>query len=275
VEWLSRDSLVLATLPAFRADCPSRCSNTTPATSATPVSLSSLPLLFLSRSEGFKNAFRLLVAEVRRDCVLSDDYNNAPASSYQPVSADSIVVSPLPPSVPPSLLPPDTPIISIQTLPERETNDLCAAFQTTAFAHLDDRLSRAIGFLHDTQSPIRQLVVVGGVAANQALREVLCDIRDRANEELSQGGRGRQAKWEVSLPPPALCTDNGVMVAWTGVELFQAGISNDPEADLQPIPRWPIGTPLAEEAKRLFRKRSKSFLRRRAEKPASLAASLD
>jgi hypothetical protein len=101
VEWLSRDSLVLATLPAFRADCPSRCSNTTPATSATPVSLSSLPLLFLSRSEGFKNAFRLLVAEVRRDCGLSDDYNNAPASSYQPVSADSIVVSPLPPSLSP------------------------------------------------------------------------------------------------------------------------------------------------------------------------------
>jgi N6-L-threonylcarbamoyladenine synthase len=151
-------------------------------------------------------------------------------------------------------------------LPERETSDLCAAFQTTAFAHLDDRLCRAIGFLHDSRSPIRSLVVVGGVAANQALRTVLSDVRDRANEELSQrGGTGQQdmARWEVSLPPPGLCTDNGVMVAWAGVELFQAGISSDTEGDLQPLPRWPIGTPLSDQEKSRFRQRRKSFLTRR------------
>jgi hypothetical protein len=48
--------------------------------------------------EGFKNAFRLLVAEVRRNCGLVDDFNNAPSASRQPVLPEEIVVSssPLP-----------------------------------------------------------------------------------------------------------------------------------------------------------------------------------
>ena len=118
-------------------------------------------------------------------------------------------------------------------------------------------------------------MVVGGVAANQQLREKFRDIQTRANVELrllsedaSTGPVDDSKKvWEVAFPPPALCTDNGVMVAWTGVELFQAGISHAcEEEEVHPIPRWPIGTPLAEEEKLRFRKRTKSFLSRRATK---------
>jgi N6-L-threonylcarbamoyladenine synthase len=156
-----------------------------------------------------------------------------------------------------------------QTLPEQETRDLCAAFQSVAFAHLEDRLTRAIGYLHDIDSPIRSLVVVGGVAANQQLRVKLAGIQTRANAELrlkgSSGLSPATKGWEVAFPPPALCTDNGVMVAWTGVELFQMGISHaSQEGDVQPIPRWPIGIPLAEEEKLRFRKRTKSSLSRRS-----------
>lgn len=143
-----------------------------------------------------------------------------------------------------------------------QTRDLCASFQSIAFSHIDDRLSRAIGYLHDINSPIRTVVVVGGVAANQELRRVLRDVTNRANAELLAHKPGTP-QWEVAFPPPSLCTDNGVMVAWAGVELFQAGISNDRQADTHPIARWPIGTPLSEEEKSQFRKRSKSFLTRR------------
>lgn len=106
------------------------------------------------------------------------------------------------------------------------------------------------------------MVVVGGVAANQELRRLLNVIKERANAELIERNIGGP-RWEVAFPPPTLCTDNGVMVAWTGVELFQAGISNDRNADVHPIPRWPIGDPLLEKEKERFRKRSKSFLSRR------------
>lgn len=48
-------------------------------------------------------------------------------------------------------------------------------------------------------------------------------------------------------PPPRLCTDNGVMVAWAGVELLQRGVSHTPEGDTVK-PRWPLGTPVPYEA---------------------------
>jgi hypothetical protein len=53
------------------------------------------------------------------------------------------------------------------------------------------------------------------------------------------------------FPPPALCTDNGLMVAWTGVEKLLRGISDTIE-DQEPTPRWPIGTPLSAEDKTLL-----------------------
>ena len=53
-------------------------------------------------------------------------------------------------------------------------------------------------------------------------------------------------------PPPQLCTDNGVMVAWAGIEKINRNISNM-IIEQEPIPRWPIGTPL--EGKDLFSKK--------------------
>ena len=49
------------------------------------------------------------------------------------------------------------------------------------------------------------MVVAGGVACNQLLRESL--------EEVTQ-----EAGLSLVCPRPQLCTDNGVMVAWAGVE---------------------------------------------------------
>lgn len=52
---------------------------------------------------------------------------------------------------------------------------------------------------------MRQLVVAGGVASNRYIRGRLTALAE---------GAGLQ----MVCPPPRLCTDNGVMVAWAGVE---------------------------------------------------------
>ena len=69
------------------------------------------------------------------------------------------------------------------------------------------------------------LVCAGGVAANQAIRKVL----HRAAFEIG-----------VSLvaPPPALCTDNGAMIAWAGAERLAAGLADS--LSFAPRPRWPL-----------------------------------
>ncbi|EMS67163.1 putative tRNA threonylcarbamoyladenosine biosynthesis protein Gcp [Triticum urartu] len=58
-------------------------------------------------------------------------------------------------------------------------------------------------------------VVSGGVASNQYVRARLNHIAEKNGLQL------------VS-PPPSLCTDNGVMIAWTGIEHFVAGRFEDP-----------------------------------------------
>jgi N6-L-threonylcarbamoyladenine synthase len=41
------------------------------------------------------------------------------------------------------------------------------------------------------------------------------------------------------VPPPRLCTDNGVMVAWSAVEKLKLGFS-DAVADQDVYARWPF-----------------------------------
>ncbi|KAK0730495.1 glycoprotease family-domain-containing protein [Lasiosphaeris hirsuta] len=67
--------------------------------------------------------------------------------------------------------------------------------------------------------PVRTLVVSGGVASNRYLRHVLRRVLDvRGFEDV-----------EVVAPPPALCTDNAAMIAWAGVEMWEAGWRSDLE----------------------------------------------
>ena len=49
----------------------------------------------------------------------------------------------------------------------------------------------------------------------------------------------------VFVPPPALCTDNGLMVAWAGLERLALGLTDDLVAPARA--RWPLD-PAAEPA---------------------------
>ena len=59
--------------------------------------------------------------------------------------------------------------------------------------------------------------------------------------ELVQGRQSNNnMKWRLICPPPSLCTDNGVMAAWAGIEKLNRQISDTTE-DQEPIARWPMG----------------------------------
>ena len=72
------------------------------------------------------------------------------------------------------------------------------------------------------------LVVAGGVAANGPIRAALAQAAD-ANG------------YRLLAPPPRLCTDNAVMVAWAGIERLRLGSVN--RLDFAPRPRWPLDAP--------------------------------
>lgn len=91
-------------------------------------------------------------------------------------------------------------------------------------------------------------VVCGGVARNSFLRreiETVCGHfgaparRATRDERNSVAYAGVQAVY----PPPRLCTDNGVMVAWAGMEQLAAGQVPAPLGDADLSPRWVLGEP--------------------------------
>ncbi|WP_240097308.1 tRNA (adenosine(37)-N6)-threonylcarbamoyltransferase complex transferase subunit TsaD [Thermomonas flagellata] len=71
------------------------------------------------------------------------------------------------------------------------------------------------------------LVVAGGVGANARLRARLREMC------AARGGR-------ACFPPPALCTDNGAMIAFAGALRLVAGQHDD--AAIRAVPRWDMAT---------------------------------
>ncbi len=112
-------------------------------------------------------------------------------------------------------------------LSETDISDLCASFQTAAMDTVADRVERAMDIVVDRLGPAapRRLVVAGGVAANAALRSRL----DRLVAAHS---------FSLHVPPAALCTDNGAMIAWAGAERLALGLT-DP-LNFAVRPRWPL-----------------------------------
>ena len=88
-----------------------------------------------------------------------------------------------------------------------------------------DRTGNAIALAQAFYPDLGHLVIAGGVAANLHLRQrldVLCRERGLA----------------LVAPPTDLCTDNGAMIAWAGVERLAAGL-HDP-LDTPARARWPL-----------------------------------
>lgn len=98
--------------------------------------------------------------------------------------------------------------------------DICAAFQRAVADVLSEKTRRALA-----AHPVPTLAVAGGVAANATIRAGLDAV-------------ARQAGVAFVAPPLALCTDNGAMIAWAGIERFRLGHRDG--MDLAARPRWPL-----------------------------------
>ena len=110
------------------------------------------------------------------------------------------------------------------TVDERQKADLAAS---TEAAIVDVLVAKCLRALKDTG--LRRLVVAGGVGANRRLRAQL------------DAGAAR-LKSRVHYPPPALCTDNGAMIAMAAALRLQAGLADlSTQGAFDVRPRWPLG----------------------------------
>jgi len=113
----------------------------------------------------------------------------------------------------------------IAPLSDDDVADLCASFQQAVAEVVMDRLRAGLGMFVERIGKPTALVCAGGVAANQAIRKALHRVAFEIGTSLV-------------APPPALCTDNGAMIAWAGAERLALGLT-DP-LSVAPRARWPL-----------------------------------
>ena len=109
---------------------------------------------------------------------------------------------------------------------QQDMYDLAASFQRALCDSILDRMARALDlYLEQYPNGPHILVVAGGVAANRFLKSHLSCICDPKG-------------FYIIAPPPNLCTDNGAMIAWVGVERLKLGMID--ELDIAARARWPL-----------------------------------
>lgn len=97
-------------------------------------------------------------------------------------------------------------LTAAQQLKAARTEDLCHSIQETCFAMLAEVTERAMAHLGKSE-----VLLGGGVVRNRRLVGMvgaMCSERGAA----------------CFVPPPALCSDNGAMIAWTGLVMHRAGV---------------------------------------------------
>jgi N6-L-threonylcarbamoyladenine synthase len=107
----------------------------------------------------------------------------------------------------------------------RDAADVAASFQAAVADSLIDRTAHAARAFRRRCPAGEALVVAGGVAANGLLRARLQRLADEAG-------------LRFTAPPLRLCSDNGAMIAWAGVERLRLGLVDG--MDFSPRPRWPL-----------------------------------
>ncbi|XP_018574703.1 probable tRNA N6-adenosine threonylcarbamoyltransferase, mitochondrial [Anoplophora glabripennis] len=117
-------------------------------------------------------------------------------------------------------------------------SNLCAGLQLVMTRHLCHRVQRGMEYVarKGIIPPNKQtLVVSGGAACNNFIAtglQMVCD----------------ELGYKMVRPPPKLCTDNGVMIAWNGVERWKENIGVFEDFEHIDIEKCsPLGERLIEE----------------------------
>jgi N6-L-threonylcarbamoyladenine synthase len=105
--------------------------------------------------------------------------------------------------------------------------DIAASFQRAVVDVLADRATHAMEMMRERFPAADLLVVAGGVASNASIRAGLAEA-------------ARLRGFRLAAPPIRLCSDNAVMVAWTGIERLRIGRCDGLDAIARP--RWPLDT---------------------------------
>ena len=92
---------------------------------------------------------------------------------------------------------------------ELNKEDLSASFQKVAIESITTKIKKAI-----VEKDIKTVIVAGGVAANQGLRNEMQKLANELNIELS-------------IPPMKYCTDNATMIAAAGYYAYLDGRRSD------------------------------------------------
>ncbi|KAG0290462.1 hypothetical protein BGZ98_003470, partial [Dissophora globulifera] len=124
--------------------------------------------------------------------------------------------------------------------------DLAAAFQYCAVTHLCQKVEQGLKECQRKDLDITSLVISGGVGRNAVLRSMMKDVCSRlesesiksAGKQLARSSPKIPQAVQVICPPPKLCTDNAVMIAWTGIERYRLGLTDPYDIDI--VPKWPL-----------------------------------
>ncbi len=111
-----------------------------------------------------------------------------------------------------------------QTLKSQYINDICSSFQKTITEILIDRLIQAIP-IATKDFGIKKVVISGGVASNQYIRRRITYTLATHN-------------LDTIFPSAELCTDNGAMIAWVGIEKLKLDKTNS--MYFTPKSSWPL-----------------------------------
>jgi N6-L-threonylcarbamoyladenine synthase len=101
--------------------------------------------------------------------------------------------------------------------------DIAASFQTCVI----DILRKKIETVIEKKPALKTFIIAGGVGANIPIRQALQNLC-------------RSRGLSFIAPPVSLCTDNGAMIAWAGLENFRKGLVSS--LDFVPRPRWPLAS---------------------------------
>jgi len=122
-----------------------------------------------------------------------------------------------------------------------QTQEICAGVQHALTKHLCERLQRGIEYVEYDGLMDKEgtLVVSGGVASNHYIRKAI--------EKVCYG-----CGWRAVFPQPKLCTDNGVMIAWNGLEFWRLQrniVKCEDVFSVQVHARSPLGEDISDSVK--------------------------